>query len=94
MKVREINLFKRFKNKNNIDLEYLILNGNEIVDVSSDLNALADNISKISKKYSINKIMYNQKVPEKCNGDYFYMTLSREETKELDKYLDNIDIFS
>ena len=94
MKVREINLFKRFKNKNNIDLEYLILNGNEIVDVSSDLNALADNISKISKKYGINKIMYNQKVPEKCNGDYSYMPLSRKETKELDKYLDNIDIFS
>ena len=57
MGVREINLFKRVKKEDNKTLEYLILNGNEIVDVSSDLNALADNISKISKKYGNQSII-------------------------------------
>ena len=94
MKVREINLFKRFKNENNRDLEYLILNGDEIVDVSSDLNVLANNIYKISKEYGVNKIMYKQNIPDKFNGGYIYMPLSRKETKKLDKYLDEIDIFS
>ena len=94
MKVREISLFKRIKNKENENLEYLILKDDKIIGVYSDLNVLANNINKISKKYEINKIMYNQYIPNKTNSGDIYIRLSREETKKLDKYLDNIDIFS
>ena len=90
----EINLFKRFKGKESNNLEYLILKDNDIIDISSDLYNLVKNISKISKKYSVNKIIYNQNIPEKINGEYLYKPLGRDEIKELDKYIDKTKIFS
>ena len=91
---REINLFKRFKGKVSNNLEYLILKDNDIIDISSDLNCLVKNIFNISKKYDINKIVYTQKIPEGMNGGYFYRCLSRDETREIDKYIDKTKIFS
>tara|TARA_B100001971_G_C17768473_1_gene323748 strand:+ start:200 stop:490 length:291 start_codon:yes stop_codon:yes gene_type:complete len=90
----EINLFKRFSNKDCDNLEYLILKDNDIIDISSDLNCLVKNIFNISKKYDINKIVYTQKIPEGMNGGYFYRCLSRDETREIDKYIDKTKIFS
>ena len=90
----EINLFKRFKGKESNNLEYLILKDNDIIDISSDLNNLVRNIYNISKKYGINKIVYTQKIPEGMNSGYFYKPLSKDETKELDRYIDKIKIFS
>ena len=91
---REINLFKRFKGKVSNNLEYLILKDNDIIDISSDLNCLVKNIFNISKKYDINKIVYTQKIPEEMNGGCSYGCLSRDETKEIDKYIDKTKIFS
>tara|TARA_B100002003_G_scaffold160789_1_gene149303 strand:- start:110 stop:448 length:339 start_codon:yes stop_codon:yes gene_type:complete len=90
----EINLFKRLKNKESNNLEYLILKDNDIINISSDLNDLVKNISNISKKYGINKIVYTQKIPEEINGGCSYGCLSRDETKEIDKYIDKTKIFS
>ena len=67
---------------------------NNIIDISSDLNGLVKNIFNISKKYGINKIVYTQKIPEGMNGGYFYRCLSRDETREIDKYIDKTKIFS
>jgi len=90
----EINIFKRFKNKEFDNLEYLILKDNNISCISSDLNNLVKSISKISKEDSINKIVYNQKIPEGMNSGYFYGCLSIDETREIDKYIDKTKIFS
>ena len=94
MGVEEINLFKRFKGKDSDNLEYLILKDNDIIDISSDLNELVRNISEISKKYGINKIVYTQKIPEGMNSGYLYGRLSKEETREIDGYIDKTKIFS
>jgi hypothetical protein len=90
----EINLFKRFSNKDCDNLEYLILKDNDIIDISSDLNDLANNIFMISEKYNINKIVYIQKIPKNMNSGYLYKPLSNGETRELDKYIDKTKIFS
>ena len=90
----EINLFKRFNRKDCDNLEYLILKDNDIIDISSDLYNLVKNISKISKKYKINKIVYIQKIPKNMNSGYLYKPLSKGETRELDKYIDKTKIFS
>ena len=90
----EINLFKRLKNKESNNLEYLILKDNDVIDISSDLNDLVKNIYKISKKYKINKIVYIQKIPKNMNSGYLYKPLSKGETRELDKYIDKTKIFS
>ena len=91
---REINLFKRFKGKVSNNLEYLILKDNDIIDISSDLNDLANNIFMISEKYNINKIVYIQKIPKNMNSGYLYKLLSKGEIRELDKYIDKTKIFS
>ena len=45
MKVREISLFKRIKDEENKNLEYLIIKGEDIVDISSNLNNLLLSVS-------------------------------------------------
>ena len=90
----EINLFKRFSNKDCDNLEYLILKDNDIIDISSDLNDLANNIFMISEKYNINNIVYIQKIPKNMNSGYLYKLLSKGEIRELDKYIDKTKIFS